>query len=405
MRVLIFSNSKGFTLIEMIVGIFIFSILALGIISLVSSVFVSSGKQGSLIADSDQARKLSGTIMNELRNAQISSIGAYPLDTVSAQTLIFYSNIDGGNDIEKVRYFIQNGDLKKGVIKPSGNPLTYNSGNEVATTVQKNIANGSSPLFYYYDGTYEGITDNYLAQPVNVTDVKFIKLDLKVYNKGGLNNTNYYSVTASGAVRGLKDNLDEQGLPDYYYQLTTSVSPSGKGSVAVSPSGPDYPEHTLANLTATPILGYGFSSWTGNVTSPNSSFTTILMDQNESVTANFVSLPQTLTGSVSSKSGPQSARIWTLRVSNPNAFAVNNVNIYSFSLTHTSGQSCTPIVLSPAAFPVLVGNIGASSSRTYQVTINFPGGCNSGSKFTADFTFAGNSGTNWGSASINNQAP
>ena len=203
-----FKSGAGFTLIEVIVAVFIFVLVFVGLIALVSNVFVSSGKQSNLLADSDQARKLSFSIINELRNAAVSSAGAYQLETASEQTLTFYANLDGGTDVERVRYFVQNGALMRGLIKPTGNPLAYNSGNEKITTVQNNLANGGYAVFYYYSGAYTG-SQTALIQPVNVTTVKFIKMDLKVYNKGGVTNTNYYSVTASAAIRGLKTNLGD----------------------------------------------------------------------------------------------------------------------------------------------------------------------------------------------------
>ena len=201
------ANDFGFTLIELIVGIAIFTILALGIIVLVSNILTSSSQQSGLLADSDQGRKLAFKIMGEVRNGITSNTGAYTLATADAQQLIFYSNVDGGVDIERVRYYLGSGSLYRGIVKPTGSPLTYNLGSETSSVVQKNVANGAIPLFYYYDDTYDGTSDTFLAQPVNVTDVRMIKLNLRVFNKAGKTNTNYYTVTASGAIRGLKTNL------------------------------------------------------------------------------------------------------------------------------------------------------------------------------------------------------
>ena len=198
--------NRGFTLIEVVVAMAGFVILSVGVMALFSGVFISSSKQSALLADSDQARRMSFSLINELRNAQTASTGAYALDTAQAQALTFYSNVDGGTDVEKVRYFVQNGALKKGVIKPSGSPLGYNSVNEKILTVQNNLANGTGTIFSYFDGSFNGAGSG-LAQPVSVTEVKLVKLDLKIYNKAGVVNKNFYSVTASAAIRGLKANL------------------------------------------------------------------------------------------------------------------------------------------------------------------------------------------------------
>lgn len=200
-------NSLGFTLLEVVVAVGIFGLIAIGIIALVSNLIGGGNQQAILLSDADQARKVSLQIMRELRNAAASATGAYALDTASAQQLIFYTNADSLPDIERVRYFAQNGRLNKGVVKPGGNPPAYNLAAENVQAVQNDLANGATPLFYYYDGTYNGVTDNFLSQPLNATAVKFVKLNLKIYNKGGRANTNTYTITASGAIRNLKTNL------------------------------------------------------------------------------------------------------------------------------------------------------------------------------------------------------
>lgn len=396
-----FTNS-GFTIIEILIAIFIFVVISIGIVALASNLLLSSARQSNLLADSDQARKISNNIINELRKAEVSSIGSYPLATADAQTVVFYSNIDSDSYIERVRYYVQDGKLYKGILKPSGNPLTYSQSNEKTNLVQNELANGNDPLFYYYNGDYDSSTDDFLSQPVSVTEVKYIKLNLKIYNKGGVKNTNSYTVTAAGSIRNLKDNLGDPGVPDYFYTLNSQVLPQSAGSVSVSPAGPSYAEQTLVNLNASANLGYAFSSWTGDVNNATSATSTIVMSSDKNITANFVTLDQTLTGSISAKNGSQSARRWTLRINNPNAYTVSSVNLYSFNLTQTAGSSCSPVITSGGDFPVTMGNISAGGYRTQQITINFSG-CSAASRFTVNFTYAGNLGANWGSTTIANQ--
>lgn len=68
------------------------------------------------------------------------------------------------------------------------------------------------------------------------------------------------------------------------YRLTTSVSPEGSGSI--EPDGGKYEEGTEVTLTATPNPGYEFASWSGDA-SGSENPTTITMDSDKSVTANF----------------------------------------------------------------------------------------------------------------------
>ncbi|MBA7571990.1 MAG: hypothetical protein GH159_00525 [Dehalococcoidia bacterium] len=75
------------------------------------------------------------------------------------------------------------------------------------------------------------------------------------------------------------------------YTLTTSVNPSGAGSV--SPSGGEYDAGSSVSLSATANSGYVFDYWNGSAsgTGPNISVT---MDADKSITANFVAAGPTV---------------------------------------------------------------------------------------------------------------
>ncbi len=226
-------HSAAFTLIEIIVSVSIFSVIMFGILALLSNTFTLNRQQSGLLDDQDQARKLSFALMNELRNATTANTGAYPLETVSAQTLTFYSNIDGGTDIERVRYYLQNGALYKGVKKPTGNPLSYTAATETVTRVQSNIS-GSPTIFTYYDDSYNGVTGAALTQPVSVVAVRFVKVDLPILKRAGVTNTNTYTVTAQAAVRSLKTNLGDAPAPTPTPPTVTLQANGSNGPVAVA---------------------------------------------------------------------------------------------------------------------------------------------------------------------------
>ena len=198
-------SDSGFTLIEVIASIFIFSMIIVGITSLVSGILTNSNQQTNLLANNDSAQQAAFTITKELRNAATSATGAYALTDAEDQQLIFFTN--SGGTVNRVRYYLQSGALYKGTTKPSGSPLTYNLGQEVSVLVQKNVANAATPLFYYYDGNYNGVAGASLTQPVNVTAVKLIKINLMIYKKLTAVSTGTYTVTASGSIRNLKTNL------------------------------------------------------------------------------------------------------------------------------------------------------------------------------------------------------
>jgi hypothetical protein len=77
------------------------------------------------------------------------------------------------------------------------------------------------------------------------------------------------------------------------YSLNTSVSPGGAGTVSANPApncaGGKYAAGTPVELTANPATGYGFSYWSGSA-SGSANPTTITMDSDASVTANFAQI-------------------------------------------------------------------------------------------------------------------
>lgn len=92
---------------------------------------------------------------------------------------------------------------------------------------------------------------------------------------------------ASAGATSVVINLS--GTTSNCYTLTTAVSPIGSGIVTVSPILASYPNGTVVTLTATPSSGYVFDSWTGDAA--GAATTTITMNANKSVTANFIVPP------------------------------------------------------------------------------------------------------------------
>lgn len=204
-----FQNQKGFTLIELVVTISIFSIIAIGLIILVGDVYSQATRNGSAIANADQTRRLSNQMMQELRNSVSASNGAYAIAIADAQQLAFYANVDGGTDIERVRYYLSGGKLYRGIVKQAGNPVNYN-GTEVSRVMQNDVANNAStPLFYYFNENFDDNTDSALTQPVNIAQVTFVKLNIEVLKRTAKSTTASFVVTAGASLRSLKTNLGD----------------------------------------------------------------------------------------------------------------------------------------------------------------------------------------------------
>jgi prepilin-type N-terminal cleavage/methylation domain-containing protein len=205
----LFNNNleKGFTLVETMVVIFVFGIVASGTTLMLKNIFVNVRQQSMSMDNVDLARKAANNFVNEMRNASYGANGAYPINQAGDTQIIFFSTAPKGNGtVSRVRYYISGSTLLKGIIDPTGTPGTYNTANEVITTVLKNLSLGSNPLFYYYDGNYSG-SGNALTQQVNINLVKFVKINLTVLKQISPNNNSTFTVNAGGAIRNIKTNL------------------------------------------------------------------------------------------------------------------------------------------------------------------------------------------------------
>jgi hypothetical protein len=83
-------------------------------------------------------------------------------------------------------------------------------------------------------------------------------------------------------------NFEQGTIPQY--TLTMAVNSPNYGSTSPSIGSYTYSSGTVVNISATPVTGYRFSSWTGDVASPTSSSTTVTMNATKTVTANFVQI-------------------------------------------------------------------------------------------------------------------
>jgi len=78
------------------------------------------------------------------------------------------------------------------------------------------------------------------------------------------------------------------------YTVTTAANPSAGGSVTLNPSQSSYASGTSIQVSASPAVGYTFTSFSGDVTGTTNP-ATLVVNGNKSVTANFTATPCTLT--------------------------------------------------------------------------------------------------------------
>lgn len=200
-------NTAGFTLMETIVTIFIFTIISLGASMIIKNIIVSSKQFKLSIENIDSSRLVAFNFTNELRSASVGVDGSYPITLASSSQIIFYSSYGNSSGlVNKIRYYISGEELKKGITEPSGNPLIYNPSSEIISTVETGIKNENIPLFYYYDSNYSG-SESALSQPVNINSINYVKINMLILKQSLRNSTTTFIINTGSSIRNLKTNL------------------------------------------------------------------------------------------------------------------------------------------------------------------------------------------------------
>lgn len=195
----------GFSIIELLVGIFALVLIGIAAITFQKDVFPMNTFFSNSIAAQGEARKTLKTISAEIRSASPSNVGSYPIEQTTATSFIFYSDTDNDQLKERIRYFLDGPTLKRGVIKPSGIPFVYNPGSEVISELIHDVVNGATAVFNYYDKNYNGTTEP-LTEPIDIVAVRLVKITV-IIDRDPSKPPGPMTLTTQVSIRNLKDNL------------------------------------------------------------------------------------------------------------------------------------------------------------------------------------------------------
>ncbi len=173
---------KSFTLLETLLVIFILSFLSGLIILLILNL---ANYNVFFIFNIGGARDIDLTLNNmikELRSMNQSNVGGYPIEEALPNRITFYADIDDDGLMERIRYFYENNSLKRGIVKPSGNPLNYDLTKEKIWIMVNNVKEFK---ISYYDSNYKG-DEPPLNFPIDISKIRVIKVEVSIEapNKG-----------------------------------------------------------------------------------------------------------------------------------------------------------------------------------------------------------------------------
>ncbi|MBU4480011.1 prepilin-type N-terminal cleavage/methylation domain-containing protein [Patescibacteria group bacterium] len=196
-------TNGGLTLIEVVVSVSIFSIIVVVLFSSIIYFYKVNRYSLDQAFAIESARRGVEFMVRDIREAVYSDEGSYPIISASENSFYFYSDIDRDNNVERVRYFLDGSDFKKGLTEPLGSPLSYHDTDEVISVVSDNIMNSeeSSDVFQYFNQDGVEITD--LS---SIVDISFIKVNL-IVNVDVNRQPGNFVLLSGVTLRNLKTNL------------------------------------------------------------------------------------------------------------------------------------------------------------------------------------------------------
>lgn len=195
----------------MLVTIAIFTMVLIGISSLLRVLFTNSTTDPNALNAVDEAQSAASNFVSQVRDATYGNDGSYPLGEASTTEIIFYSpyGSSGSSVVDRIRYFVASSTLYEGVTAPSGSPMSYNLANEKISTIVPHMAGvGTSTVFFYYNGTYAG-TSSPLSQPINLNQVTYIGIEMSVQLQEVRGSTASSVISTGATIRNLKTNLGD----------------------------------------------------------------------------------------------------------------------------------------------------------------------------------------------------
>ncbi|NTW22073.1 hypothetical protein HGA34_00835 [Candidatus Falkowbacteria bacterium] len=197
-----YKNNRGLTIVELMISISIFMVFMIA-----ASEFIIRGLQSNVFGYEQEdaisnARRAAGVMVEELRRAANGATGDYLFETVATGTIVFYADTDDDGLTEKIRYFADGINLKKGSIAPTGTPLVYNPADEKISTFAIYLNNQSMSIFSYFDTNNAQIVN----PTANKTKIRLIRTTLKINVTPERAPADYF-YSADIQIRNLKDNL------------------------------------------------------------------------------------------------------------------------------------------------------------------------------------------------------
>ncbi len=193
-------GARAYTLIEVLVVIAIILLILPVLYASIDALYDAHATSFATSLALTNATKATDAIIRDVRSSVYGEDGSLPIVSFGTSSVTFFTDTDMDGRVERVRYFLTDTTLSKGVIEPTSTS-SYPLGTEVIAVLGENIMNGetATPLFRYYSATSTEITTT-----SNILSIRRIETTIQARSIFRLQ-TRDVSVTSSASIRNLKN--------------------------------------------------------------------------------------------------------------------------------------------------------------------------------------------------------
>lgn len=192
------------TLIETVVVIGIFTVMASAIFTGIQSLYKQNAYSSAQANEVDNARRGIQRFSRDVREMTYAEDGAFPIVTMEPYLLAFYSDIDKDNSVEYVEYELSTTTLYKRTYNPTGNPPTYDTSDPDETIILseyvQNIEQATSTFFYFDEN------GSALSATSPLSDLRYVEAQI-IVNIDPARAPGEFMLRMGVTPRNLKDNL------------------------------------------------------------------------------------------------------------------------------------------------------------------------------------------------------
>ena len=198
-------SQKGFTLVETVVVVGIYTVLLAVITNSIFSLYQSNDYTIAQSNEIDSARVGLQTWISDAREMTYADDGTFPIAVIEPHRVGFYSDVDSEPTIEYIEYELSTTTLYRSIYKAVGSPPVYNlvvpyRVDTVSEFVQ-NLTQATS-TFLYLDTNGDLLT----GTSTLLTDVRYLEARV-IVNIDPLKSPGEFLLRSGVAPRNLKDNL------------------------------------------------------------------------------------------------------------------------------------------------------------------------------------------------------